>query len=78
MLSSFSFSSFVALTTTTATDDAEASTKVGLEEAAADGTAGADGPFDALATADGGGSSSSSSSLYIKIIQQTSITAIDK
>ena len=51
-LSSFSSSSFVALTTITATDDVEASAKVGLEEKAADGTVGADGPFNALATSE--------------------------
>ena len=78
MLSFFSSSSFIALITTTVADDAEASAKVGLEKKAADGTARADGPFDTLATTDGGGSSSSSSSIYIKITQQTSITAIDK
>ena len=66
-----------ALTTTTATDNAEASAEVGLEEEATDGAAGADGSIDTLATADGGGSSSSSSSIYIKTTQQSSITAID-
>ena len=50
--------------------------KVCSEEEAADGTAGADGSFNVLATADGEGSSSSSSSIYIKITQQTFITAI--
>ena len=45
MMPSFSSSSFVALTTTTATDNAEALTKDGLEEEAADGTA---GPTDSL------------------------------
>ena len=51
---SFFFSlSFVTLTTTIATDDAEALAKVGLEEEAADGTAGADGSFGALAKVDG-------------------------
>ena len=39
-MSSFSSSSFVAPTTTTATGDAELSTKDGLEKEAADGTAG--------------------------------------
>ena len=53
MLSSFSSSSFVALTTTTAPDHVEALVKVGLEEEAADGTAGADGSFGALAKVDG-------------------------
>ena len=68
---------YIALTTTTETDDAEALTKDGSEEEVADGRAGAEGLFDTLATADGGGSSSSSSSIVINATQQTTITAID-
>ena len=62
---SFPSSSFDAVITTTApdtapADDAEAQAKDSFEEEAADGAAGADGLFEALATADGGGGSSSS------------------
>ena len=44
-------------------DNAEAPAKDGFEKEASNETAGADGLFDALVTADGGGGSSSSSSI---------------
>ena len=70
----FSYSSFDAVTTTTATDaapadDAKAQAKGSFKEEAADGTAGADWLFNALVTADGGGGSSSSSSTSLNKFQ---------
>ena len=65
--------SFGALTATTETDtalanDIEAPANDGSEEEAADGTAGGDGLFGALATADGGGGSSSYSSTTLNTL----------
>ena len=62
-MSSFFSLSFDAVTTTTATDvapadAADALAKNGSEEEVVDGTAGADGLFETLTTADGGGASS--------------------
>ena len=73
-MSSFSFSPFNDLTTTTATnaapaDNTEALAKEGSQEEAANGTAGGNGLFNALATADGGGGSSSSSSSSLNKVQ---------
>ena len=63
-------------TDVTPADEAEALENEDVKEETADGTTGADGLFDALATADGGGGSSSL--IIINITQQISITAIDK
>ena len=73
-MSSFSFSPFNDLTTTTATnaaptDDTKSLAKDGSQKEAGDGTAGSDGLFNALTTADRGGGSLSSSSTPVNKFQ---------